>query len=150
MYEKILVPLDGSKESECVIDHVRIIAKGCATPKVILLRVIEPYSPSLANYVGEPAAKKVREGDRRTAEEYLSYAADSLRSFCGGTEVVVLEGNAANEIVEYATKNKVDLIAMSTHGKSGIVRWAVGSVTRHVMDHWRGALLTIPPAGCRP
>ncbi len=150
MYEKILVSLDGSKESECILDHVRMLAKSCSIPKVVLLRVVEPYSPSLANYVGDSTAREIGEKEHRTAEEYLSYVADILRPHCGGVETMVVEGHPAYEIVEYASRNGVDLIAMSTHGKSGITRWAVGSVTRHVMDHWAGLLLTIPPAGCRP
>ena len=143
MYEKVLGPLDGSKQSECIIDHVRVIAKGCGMPKLVLLRVVEPYNAGLANYVGAPSARQVQEGDHRAAAEYLSYTADAVRSHCGGVETVVLEGNAAYEIVEYARKHDIDLIAMSTHGKSGIVRWAVGSITRHVMDHWHGPLLTV-------
>lgn len=150
MYEKILIALDGSRQSECILEHVRMLSRSCETPEVVLLRVVEPYSPSLASYVGESQAVEAQKNEFRAAEEYLSYVADTMRSHCGGVETVVLEGHPANEILEYADNNGIDLIAMSTHGKSGIVRWAVGSVTRHVMDHWAGPLLTVPPAGCRP
>ncbi len=150
MYEKVLISLDGSKESECILDHVRMLAKSCNIANVVLLRVVEPYSPSLANYVGDQSAMDIQKAQHRAAEEYLSYVTDSLRPHCGRVETVVREGHPANEILEYAKHNGVDLIAISTHGKSGFVRWTVGSVTRHVMDHWAGPLLTIPPAGCRP
>lgn len=149
MYEKVLLPLDGSKQSECILDHVRMLAESCGISKLVLLRVIEPYSPTMATHVGDVTAREVNENAHREAEEYLSYVTDPLRPHCGGVETVVVEGNAAYEIVEYAKKHGIDLIAMSTHGKSGIVRWTVGSVTRHVSDHWPGPLLTIPPAGCR-
>jgi nucleotide-binding universal stress UspA family protein len=150
VYEKILVSLDGSKESECIIDHVRMLAKGCDIPKVVLLRVVEPFSVAAMTYLGQDTAREVQEKARAAASEYLSYAADSLRTHCGGVETVVLEGNPAHEILEYAKNHDVDLIAMSTHGSSGLARLATGSVTRRVMDHWRGPLMTVPPTGCRP
>lgn len=149
MYEKVLLPLDGSKQSECMLDHVRMLAQSCSMPKVTLLRVVEPMYPTMASHVGDATAREIHEFELRQADEYLSYLTDSLRPHCGNVETVVVEGNAAYEIVEYAKTHDVDLIAMSTHGKSGIIRWTIGSVTRHIMDHWAGPLLTIPPAGCR-
>ncbi|MBN1855657.1 MAG: universal stress protein [Dehalococcoidia bacterium] len=146
MYDKILVPLDGSKESECVIDHVRIIAKACGTPKVVLMRVLEPFSAGAINYVGEATAKNVQKKAREAAEEYLSYVGDSLRTHCGGVENVVVEGNPAAEILDYIAKNGVDFVAMSTHGESALHRWAVGSVALRVMQHSTVPLMTVSPA----
>lgn len=145
MYGKILVSLDGSKQSECIIDHVLAIAKGCDMPEVVLIRVVEPFPTAATNYVGEDSAREVQKKSVAAAEEYLSYVADPLRSHCGGVELVVREGNPADEILDYATHSGVDLIAMSTRGESGITRWATGSVTRRVMEHWAGPLLTVPP-----
>lgn len=150
MYEKVLVSLDGSKESECIIDHVRLLAKSGGISKVVLLRVVEDFPPAAMNYIGEDRARDVQKKARAAAEEYLSYAADSLRTHCGGVEIVALEGNPATEILEYAEKNGFDLIAMTTHGASGATRFTAGSVARRIMDHWRGALLTVSPEGCRP
>jgi len=152
VYEKILVSLDGSKQSECVLDHVRILAKGCSIPKVVLLRVIEPFPPAAATYVGDDKVKDIQKRSVAAAEEYLSYLGDGLRTFCGGLETVVVEGKAGAgyEILEYAKKHGVDLIAMSTHGQSGLIRATIGSVTRHVIDNWTGPTLVVSPAGCRP
>jgi nucleotide-binding universal stress UspA family protein len=149
VYEKILVSLDGSKQSECVLDHVRVLAKGCSIPKVVLLRVIEPFPPAAVNYVGDDMVKDVQKKSVAAAEEYLSYLGDGLRTFCGGLETVVVEGNAGHEILEYAKKHGVDLIAMTTHGQSGLLRATIGSVTRHVIDNWTGPTLVVSPAGCR-
>lgn len=149
MYEKVLLPLDGSRQSECMLDHARMLAQSCGISKLILLRVVEPPYPTMASHIGDATARDIHEFELRQAEEYLSYVTDPLRPHCGNVETVVVEGNPANEIVEYAKTHDIDLIAMSTHGKSGIIRWTIGSVTRHVMDHWAGPLLTIPPAGCR-
>jgi nucleotide-binding universal stress UspA family protein len=150
MYERILIALDGSKESECIVDHVRTLAEGSHIPKVVLLRVVEPFPPAATNYMGDEAARDIEEKARQAAEEYLSYIAGALRTYCGGVETVVVEGNPAHEILEYATHNNIDMIAMSTHGESGMTRWTTGSVTRRIMDHWAGPLLTAPPIGCRP
>ena len=149
MYDKILVPLDGSKESECIIDHVRIIAKACGTSKVVLMRVIEPFSPGATNYIGEANVKNVQQKSREAAEEYLSYVSESLRNHCDGVENVVVEGtaNIATTILDYIAKNEIDFVAMSTHGESGFARWAVGSVTQRVMQHSPVPLMTVLPPG---
>ena len=149
-YQKILVPLDGSKPSECILDHVRIVAKGCSVPKIVLLRVVEPFSPSAVSVIGEAEARTIQQKERRTAEEYLSYVAAGLRSYCGGVEQVVVEGKAADAILDFARAHAVDLIAMATHGESGAMRWAVGSVTQRVQQHSPVPMLTVTPAGCRP
>jgi len=149
MYEKILVPLDGSKESETILDHVRMIAGACGNPKVVVLRCVEPFSPSAVNYVGTDRAQEALKKETEAAEEYLSYVADSLRTHCGGVETVVVEGRPAEAILEYADANEVDLIAMTTHGASGPAKWAVGSTTERVMRHTKSALLTVTPEGSR-
>jgi nucleotide-binding universal stress UspA family protein len=150
MYQKILVPLDESKESECVIDHVRVIAKGCSVPKVVLLRVVEPFPPAAANYLGDDKVVAAQKAAWRAAEEYLSYVSAGLKNSCGGIEQVVVEGNPADEILDYAKTHDIDLIAMTTHGRSGIARWSLGSVTERVMRHATVPVLTVAPAGCRP
>jgi len=150
MYQKILIPLDESKESECVLDHVRVIAKGCSVPKLVLLRVVEPFPPAAANYIGDEKVRDVQKEAKRAAEEYLSYLSAGLRNSCGGIEQVVIEGNPADEILDYAKTHGVDLIAMTTHGRSGLARWSLGSVAERVMRHATVPVLTVSPAGCRP
>ncbi len=149
MYEKILVPLDGSKESECIIDHVRVIAKSCGVPEVVLLRVVEPFTPSSINYLGEAAARNAEQKAKAAAEEYLSYVADGMRAHCGSVKTAVLAGNPASVILDYAAKNGLDLIAMSTHGAAGLAKWTVGSVTERVMRHSTIPLLSVMPTGQR-
>ncbi len=149
MYEKILVPLDGSEHSECILDHIGTLARGCTIPSVVLLQVVAPFPRAASDYLGGDTAREVQEKSKSAAADYLSHAGDGLRALSGALETVVLEGNPAHEILEYAKHHGVDLIAMSTHGASGIVNWAMGSVTRRVMDGWAGPLLVVPPAGCR-
>ncbi len=150
MYQKILIPLDESKESECVFDHVRVIAKALGVPKVVLLTVLEPFPPAAKSYIGTEKASEVLKEARRAAEEYLSYVADGFRTHCGGVEQVVLDGDPSEEILTYAKDHGIDLIAMTTHGRSGLARWSVGSVTERVVRHSPVPVLTVSPAGCRP
>jgi len=151
MYEKVLVPLDGSRESECIIDHIAMLAKSCGIPGVVLLRVVEPFAhAAVITYLGDEGVRSAQTKARQAAEEYLSYVAGPLRTHCRGVETAVMEGRPAEAILDYAQKNGVDLIAMSTHGASGPTRWAVGSVTQKVLSQAGIALLTVTPSSCRP
>ncbi len=148
MYKKILVPLDGSKDSECIIDHVRFIAKSCGVTEVVLLRVVESITRAAnVTYLGSTTVRDAEQKAKAAAEEYLSSVADGLRPHCGGVKTAVLEGDPASVILDYSSENGVDLIAMSTHGTSGLTRWAVGSVTERVMRHSTVPLLSVLPAG---
>jgi nucleotide-binding universal stress UspA family protein len=149
MYEKILVPLDGSQQSECILDQVAMLVRGCNIPKVVLLQVIAPFPRPASDYLGGETAREVQKKSLAAAKAYLSDAGDSLQTLSGGVETVVIEGDPTREIIDYAKNHGIDLIAMSTHGASGIANWAMGSVTRRVMDGWNGPLLVMPPAGCR-
>ena len=150
MYQKILVPLDGSEFSECVLNHVRAIATGCQVPEVVLLGIAEPISYQVYYMIGiEDRVREMQKETQKYVESYLSKAADSLRQDGLTVQTVVVSGRPAEEILDYANKNQVDLIIMSTHGRSGVSRWVVGSVTDKVVRHSVTPVLTISPPGCR-
>lgn len=137
MYQKILVPLDGSKLAECVLEHVEQLAKGCNTEEVILVSVTERVTGhTLAPEVGE-----VYGGDvpitvgkmQRQAERYLDRIAKRLAKKGISVQTAVLRGNPAEEIVHYAQENECGLITMASHGRSGISRWAYGSVADKIL-----------------
>jgi len=143
MYRKVLVPLDGSDVAECAFPHVQAIARGCDVVDVVLLRVIGPL-PIPGDYV-------ISEGDRTRLEsryrsEAQSYLEKATKQLAGGGLSVrgdLVEGNAADAIVDYAGKNDVDLIIMATHGRSGIGRWALGSVADRVVRHAKVPVLLV-------
>lgn len=150
MYKKILVPLDGSEFSECVFDHIRAIATGCQVPEVVLLGVAEPISYQVYYMIGvEDRVRDMQKETEKYVESYLSKAADSLKEDGVAVQTVVVSGRPAEQILDYANKNQVDLIIMSTHGRSGVSRWVVGSVTDKVVRHSVAPVLTISPAGYR-
>lgn len=150
MYKKMLVPLDGSESSECVLNHVEAIARGCQVPEVVLLGVAEPISHQVYYMVGvEDRVRDIQKETEKYVESYLSKAADSLKKDGIAVQTVVVSGRPAEQILDYANKNQVDLIIMSTHGRSGVSRWVFGSVTDKVVRHSVAPVLTISPAGYR-
>lgn len=150
MYRKILVPLDGSQYAESSLEHVKAIAKGCSVPEVVLFGVLEPL-PQVPEY-GYISADVAVQSEKQALDwlkEYLAKTADTLDGEGITVSTGVGRGRAAEEILEYASKNKVDLIIMTTHGRSGIVRWALGSVADRVVRHALAPVLVIPPRGVK-
>jgi len=139
MYERILVPLDGSEVGEAALPHVEeLVSKLVLGVKVevILLQVIS----SLTYYViaGEASARvpyteKELEQIKKKANEYLAKAGESLRSKGATVKTKVATGKAAEEIIKVADETKADLVVMSTHGRSGLSRLIFGSITDKVL-----------------
>ena len=155
MYQKILVPLDGSKEAEHALPHIKPAATGYEPPaKVILYRAIGSLFPvGTGEYtVGDKYSKKEQELEA-SATKYLQQIADNLKqdgvSVAEPVMVRISVSDVASEILECAEGNEVDLIIMTTHGRSGISRWAFGSVTDKVIRHAKVPVLVVPPHGYR-
>ena len=146
MYKKILAPLDGSELSECSLKHIRAIATGCHVPEVILLRVIEPVRE--IHMLGEDMRRNVEQGAKASAKDYLSKMADDLKKDGIATNIDVVSGQPAEVILDYAKKNQVDLIIISTHGRSGVSRWALGSVADKILRHSSVPILAASPPSC--
>ena len=149
MYQKILVPLDGSELAECVLPHVESIAKGCSVGSVVFLRVLDTYMPSAAHaYLSESLKQEMEEGNEKAAKEYLDEVVGRVK--LNGIEVQkqLIAGRVAESIAEYATKNDVDLIAIATHGRSGVSRWAWGSVADRVLRSACVPVLMVRAPGC--
>lgn len=149
MYGKILVPLDGSENSECILEHVRTIATGCHVPDVVLLQVIEPFP---TYYKGPQIGEFIRQSQdaaKANAKEYLAKTAGKMTKEGMSVSTAVIEGKAADAILDYASKNGVDLIIMATHGRTGISRWALGSVTDKVVRTSSAPVMVVAPASGR-
>jgi nucleotide-binding universal stress UspA family protein len=160
MYQKIMVPLDGSELAECVLPHMESIATGCGTPKVVFVRVVEPvHLPVAAVGDGGPvltaddAAKMRKAEDERNKAEAREYLGSIIRrsKFGGATpQAEVIVGKPADSLAEYAKKNGVDLIVIATHGRSGVSRWVWGSVADRVMRSACVPVLMVRAPGCMP
>lgn len=149
MYEKILVPLDGSHIDEAALPHVEeLVAKLSPKTKteVTLLHVIS----SLTHYViaGEasvqvPYSSKEIGQLKRRAKSHLDKAGGGLKKAGAIVNTKVTTGSAAEEIMRAADGIKADMVVMSTHGRHGLSRWAFGSVTDKVMQAGKIPVLVV-------
>ncbi len=150
MYKKMLAPLDGSELSECSLEHVRAVATGCQVPEIVLLRVIEPiHEPLEDEGASDDWRRSVRERAQAVAEGYLAKVANSLKKEGIAAQSIIASGRPDEVILDYASKNQVNLIIMSTHGRSGVSRWVFGSIADSVLRYSTVPVLMVSPAGCR-
>ncbi len=153
MYNRILVPLDGSKLSESVLPHVRELAKGRLVNEVILLRICET-PPIRADYPSnmpegwDQHFDRLTELARRQCTIYLDDVEKTLRAEGINVTTDSSLGDPAKEIVDYASRNEIDLIVMASHGRTGVSRWAVGSVAERVFRATCVPVLMVRAPGC--
>ena len=151
MYRRILVPLDGSSLSEQALEHVKEILPVPSSTKIVLLRVVDPLATTYAG--GTDAAIEVAVQIQKKAEAeaaaYLKKVEGELGEVGIPVKTVLTVGIPADVILDYARQNRVDLIIMSTHGRSGISRWFFGSVAEKIIRHSQVPVLISPPRGSR-
>jgi nucleotide-binding universal stress UspA family protein len=148
LYKKILAPLDGSKVSECSLPHIKEIATGSGISEVILMMVVEPVFNQETEdtaKVGRNLMAEVEQANWEKDQKYLDGLAARLKKDGIPATAVLAKGKPAETIMDYAQKNKADLIIMSTHGRSGVSRWLLGSVTEKVVRHSPVPVLTVSP-----
>lgn len=150
MYEKIMVPLDGSELAECVLPHVEGFIKGCHVSNVVFVRVVEPITAPVGNvYVGREESRE-RESTRKSAvKDYLNQIVDRLKH--EGTELhsEVLVGRVADSLADYTEKNDIDLILIATHGRSGVTRWVRGSIADKILRYSNVPVLMVRTPGTK-
>ena len=146
MYERILIPLDGSKVGEAALPVIaELVAKLTPEAKVevILLGVVIHLTHWVV--VGEASAPIPYTDDevkliQQRVSDYLKKVGESLTKQGAVVSIKVSAGNAAEEILKAVDETKADMIAMSTHGRSGLSRLAFGSITAKVL---RGASVPV-------
>lgn len=130
MINHILVPLDGSTLAECVLPHVAAIAP-VSHARITLLHVLQQTRNGGTTPAVDPVEWHLQ---KQNAEKYLEDIANRLRETgILAAEAVVLEGSPAGSVIEFARNNNVDLIALSTHGYSGLSGWNVSSVVQKIL-----------------
>lgn len=135
MYQKVLVPLDGSEVAECALTHLKAIASGCDVVDVVLLKVMEPLSVPGDYVISEGDRVKLESRYRAEAQSYMETIVKQIGEGGLNVRADIIQGEAAESIVDYVDKQNVDLVIMATHGRSGIRRWAMGSVADKVVRH---------------
>jgi nucleotide-binding universal stress UspA family protein len=144
MYKKILVPLDGSELAEQVLPHVSQLA-GCTGAEIILLRV--PSEPVYDYLVPDPEiAVEMRRDIETGAQVYLDEIQAELKAMGLNASTLVVWGAPVQDtIIQVARELRVDLIAMSTHGRSGLARMVIGSVADDVVRHAPVPVMLVRP-----
>jgi len=151
MFEKVLVCLDGSPLAEQILPYV--LAESDCWGKVIMLKVLTPPEATLP--LGVPGApgvpvhtESMLERFMKELEEapaYLEEKAQPLRKKGLDVECVVRQGRPGETIVNYAKDNKVKLIAIATHGHSGLRQITIGSTAEFVLRNSGLPLLLVTP-----
>jgi len=153
MYQKVLVPLDGSDLAECVLPHVKAIARGCGVGGIIFVRVADTFFSHPTGGGGEFSDELIKKYDassKAAAERYLKQLAGQPDYGKVNIETKVLTGNTAEKLADFAKKSKADLIVIATHGRSGISRWVWGSVADRLLRSACVPVLMVRAPGCEP
>ncbi len=131
MYKKILIPLDGSEFAEAALPHARVLAT-CTGAQLALLRVA--IQPLYEYFAPDPLLlQSVRVDTEEEAAAYVDRVAAELRADGFQVTAEACTGPVVETILDYADSIRADLIVMSTHGRSGIARWFIGSIADKVV-----------------
>lgn len=144
VFHKILLPLDGSVVGESALPYVSEIAQKLKS-EVILLAVVEPgqrvHTIGGQDFIHFP--EQQIESTRIETDKYLARIKKKLSDNGVNVRSVMREGNAAEEIVKFTKENNICLVAMSSHGRSGMRGWVFGSVSNKVLQVGKTPLLLV-------
>ena len=144
MYHRLLLPMDGSELAEVVLPYAEELA-GRIGSAIVLLAVLEP---------GKDSARRMTQCYLDSLAEDIKKGAAKYRSESQGPDIefttIVKEGDPAEEILKYAEEEDVTQILMATHGRTGITRWALGSVAFKVATASVKPVCQIRAKGARP
>lgn len=152
LYKKILLPLDGSEFAAEALPHAEEMARTSGA-KLILFQVVEDTPDFVVGQMEGVGITTVSHDESRqnqaldTAQSYLDDLVVSRRHRQIDAVADIGGGDPATAIVEYAQREAVDLIVMSTHGRTGLARWAYGSVAHKVLQAAPCAVLIVRPKG---
>jgi nucleotide-binding universal stress UspA family protein len=144
MFDKILVPLDGSELAEVTLWYAEGLA-GRMRSAITLLFVLSPEDIT-SRYMYDCYLKEIVERTKANAEKRGAGKSDGKIK----VNYDILKGDPAEEIVDYANKAKINLIIMSTQGRSGVRRWALGNVANKVLRATGKPVLLIRAKGAKP
>lgn len=136
MYDSILVPTDGSDGAQKAFEHALELAE-VYNSEIHLLYVVEPV------HTADVGTEQVLDAMRAEGERLLEEVADQGKSAGIDAVTEVRVGNPHREILEYTEEKEMDLIVMGTHGRTGLSRYLLGSVTEKVVRASETPVLTI-------
>jgi nucleotide-binding universal stress UspA family protein len=141
-FERILVPLDGSEFAEAALDPALAIARAMGA-EIVLFRVAQriPRTEKLAEM--PDVYNDVVAATYREAEDYLKDLQEKLAPEQVSIEYRPASGGVARQILDYAAGHDIDLIILSSHGRTGVDRWVHGSVAQKVLDNCSCSTLVV-------
>jgi nucleotide-binding universal stress UspA family protein len=144
MYSRILVPLDGSGRAEAILPHAEELAR-CHGAELLLLQVVEPAPVVVTAFEGQPIPPLPEDMEARLseAETYLNGLVGEMRNRGVQCRMLVVQGPIVESVIGAANGHNVDLIAMASHGRSGLSRVFYGSVAAGVLQRIDRPLLLI-------
>lgn len=143
MYKRILVPLDGSSRAEKILVHVEEMALRFKA-MVIFLQVVNPFFPVMDSYTDllEQSMEEIKRQVEKS-KSYLSAWRANFRKKGIHSRKIVEQGPVVDTIINVAQQEEVDLIAMASHGRSGLSRVFYGSVAAGILHRIDRPLLLI-------
>jgi nucleotide-binding universal stress UspA family protein len=146
MFQHIFVPLDGSQLAECVLPHLGAVAEPNST-QVTVVRVLE----TRAEGSDQPVDLLDWQFQKSETQTYLDRVTARIRETgVRNVEALILEGSAADQIIESARQKNADLILLSSHGKSGFSRWNVSGVVRKIVQNANLSIMLVRAYNCSP
>jgi nucleotide-binding universal stress UspA family protein len=147
MYSKILVPLDGSKRAEKILPYVEALARQLEST-LLILRVVEPiYDLAGPHGTAMYVPQDLMEERKEEADLYVHELAEKYQELGLEVKLVVQSGPVVNTIIRVAEREDIDLIAMASHGRTGLARAFYGSVAAGVLHRVDRPLLLIRADG---
>ncbi len=147
---KILIALDVSTHSERVLEFVARM-RWPAGSRVIVLSVLQPVASTLTGaYEPTVFPAESMEGLRHQLEELVARAEGTLREVGFSTEARVLAGDPRQSLIQVAQSERADLIVVGSHGRSGLAKMMLGSVSSHVVTHAPCSVLVVKQAARAP
>ncbi len=151
MYEKIMVPLDGSELAECVFPHVKTFIEGYQVSHVVFVRVAETtHTTGHGDYPISPEIlEEMQSAHESAAKDYLDQVVNEFQHEGTALHSEVLVGRVADCLADYTKENDIDLILIATHGRSGVTRWVRGSVADKVLRSSNVPVLMVRAPGTK-
>ena len=143
MFQRILVPLDGSTRAEEVLPLAAEVARATSAILLLLHVVSSPIYP--ATLATEPAfmPRNVVKADLLAARAYLERVITYEHLDDIQVDTVVLEGSPALTILQFAQMQRVDLLMIKSHGQTGFLRWVLGSVAQQLVRYSQFPVLVV-------
>jgi len=139
MYKRVMLTLDRSPLAEQALPHAVALAKAFGA-SIELVGVV-PIVPPDGMYAG--AVTVDWESETAQYEEYLAGVLSRVQEEGLKARSEIRRGDVANEILRHAEEAQVDVIVMSTHGRSGLGRWVYGSIADRVLRHATAPVLLV-------